>query len=91
MLQRSESSTQKYSINPGTVVTVRNTEAEDALGKVYFKTAVTLRHTTSRDKPLTFEDNDAISDYILNIDLLDDQTAMNLDEVAETAKAENKK
>ncbi len=80
MLQRSQTSTEKYKIKPATTVSVKNVETDDGQGGVLFKTTVTLKHVTHRDTPLTFEDGDAISDYVLNIDLLDDQTAMELND-----------
>lgn len=78
MLQRSQSNTQTYKIRPDVKVTVRNTEAADDEGNTFFKTTVTLNHKLEGDKPLVFADSDEISDFIHNIDLLDDQTSMEL-------------
>ena len=77
-LEKISVSSEKYVLNKRAVLTVKNTPNEvlDSGKIVSYKVVATLKHTVVLEEPLSFKDEDAISDFICNIDLANDQLTL---------------
>lgn len=76
MIEKDSNATDKYKLNDGTTLTVKNKKLKDELGNTYYRSEVTLKHKVSGENPLVFGDSDEISDFVCNIDLSDDQLSL---------------
>lgn len=73
MLEKTNVTTEKYKLNKKTTLGVKNTLYKDELGVEHCRVEVTLKHKLTQDTPLTFANADEVSDFVLNVDLMDDQ------------------
>ena len=75
MFNKDSATTDKYKLNGRSALTVKNVKiAEGEGGKVYYRSTISFKHEAPiQDKPLVFNSQNEVSDFISNIDLGDNQ------------------
>lgn len=77
-MQKQSNKTDKYKLSNGAVVTVKNTKKTLDDGKSFYGVDFTLKHSSTSQEALSFNDIDAIEDFIGKIELEDPQTKLNV-------------
>ena len=78
-MKTTETITKKYTISKDTVVTVKSDPIMQD-GKIEtWKNVITIKHVSERLDPMSFEDNDAIAEFVGTLDFDDPQLKL-LDE-----------
>jgi len=78
-MKTTETITKKYTISKDTVVTVKSDPVKQDGATETWKNVITIKHVAERLDPLSFEDNDAIAEFVGTLDFDDPQLKL-LDE-----------